>query len=84
MYTQKVAITMPEMLIREVDALSKKQGLSRSRYIAIAVREKIDEEKKHFITQCYDDVFSDETIQKEQAETSRRFEDAGSEGGQEW
>jgi metal-responsive CopG/Arc/MetJ family transcriptional regulator len=45
LHTQKVAITMPEVLIREVDAVSKKKGLSRSRYITQAVREKIEAEK---------------------------------------
>jgi hypothetical protein len=82
--TQKVAITMPQILIKEIDAVSKKKGVSRSRYITQAVYEKIKDEKKRFITECYDDIFSDPKIQKEQLETSICFEGAGNEGGQEW
>ncbi|MFH1981116.1 MAG: hypothetical protein ABIL58_04685 [Pseudomonadota bacterium] len=84
MHTQKVAITIPEMLIKEVDTLSKIKGVSRSRYIAQAVSEKIENEKKRFITESYDSVFSDESIRDEQLKMSRSLEDAGHEGGQEW
>ena len=56
--------------------------MSRSRYIALAVSEKIKEEKKQFITEFYNNVFSNEKIQKEQLETARYFE--GTESGQEW
>ena len=82
--TQKIAITMPNVLVKEIDALSQQKRLSRSRYITQAVREKIESEKKRFITETYDKVFSDEEIQKEQLETAKCFEGAGSEGGQEW
>ncbi|MFC1886865.1 ribbon-helix-helix domain-containing protein [Thermodesulfobacteriota bacterium] len=81
---QKVAISMPEILIKEIDALSKKRGLSRSRYITQAVREKVIAEQKLFITECYNKIFSDVNIQKEQLEISKCFEGAGIEGGQEW
>jgi metal-responsive CopG/Arc/MetJ family transcriptional regulator len=83
-HTQKVAISMPEILIKEIDALSKKMGLSRSRYITLAVSEKINAEKKKYITECYDNIFADINIQEEQLETSKCFEGAGSETGQKW
>jgi len=83
-HTQKVAISMPNILVQEIDALSKRKGLSRSRYIAQAVSEKIESEKKRFITESYDNIFSDKDIQKEQLEMARCFEGAGNEGGQEW
>jgi len=82
--TQKIAITMPNNLVKEIDALSQQKRLSRSRYITQAVKEKLEVEKKHFITETYDKVFSDEEIQKEQLEMATCFEGAGSEGGQEW
>jgi metal-responsive CopG/Arc/MetJ family transcriptional regulator len=82
--TQKVAITMPQVLIKEIDTVSKKKGLSRSRYITQAVYEKIENEKKRLITECYNEIFSDSKIQKEQLETARWLDGAGSEGGQEW
>ena len=84
MHTQKVAITMPEILVQEIDTLSKRKGISRIRYITQAVSQSIEEEKKHYITECYNKIFSETDIQKEQLETARNFENAGSEGGQEW
>lgn len=84
MNTQKVAITMPEKLLKNIDMLSREYGMSRSRFIALALAEKIDEKKKIVLTEAYDRVFSDEDIVKEQAETAKWLEGAGSQGGQEW
>ena len=81
---QKVAISMPGKLLSEIDACAKKLGQSRSRYIALAVAEKIALEKKSSISACYDRVFSDEDIQKEQSDTAGAFDSAGCPGGQEW
>ncbi len=36
------------------------------------------------ISACYDRVFSDEDIQKEQSDTAGAFDSAGCAGGQEW
>lgn len=84
MNTQKVAITIPEDLIKEIDLISKTKGLSRSRYIASALGDKVADEKRELLKQAYDRVFLDEDIQKEQLETAKWLEGAGSEGGQEW
>jgi metal-responsive CopG/Arc/MetJ family transcriptional regulator len=83
-HTQKVAISMPAILVKKIDTLSKKRGLSRSRYITQAVSEKIESENKRLITESYDKIFSDEAIQKEQLEMAGSFETAGNESGQEW
>ena len=83
-HTQKVAISMPEILVKEIDALTQKKGVSRSRYITQAVSEKIEAEKKSFIKESYDKIFSDEAIQKEQLETALWFDRAGEKEGQEW
>ncbi len=84
MNTQKVAITIPKNLILLIDQVSKERGLTRSRYITSVLSEKIVEERKQLLKDAYNKVFSDETIQKEQLDTARWFEGAGSEGGQEW
>lgn len=84
MNAQKVAITMPENLVKQVDILSSNQGLSRSRYITLAIAEKIEKEKERFLKDSYDRVFSDEAVQREQLETAKCFEGVGSQGGQEW
>ena len=83
-HTQKVAITMPQILIKEIDSLSKKQGLSRSGFITRAVTEKMKSEKRRLITECYDEVFAEGDIRREQLETAGFFDAAGDEGGQEW
>jgi metal-responsive CopG/Arc/MetJ family transcriptional regulator len=84
MNTQKVAITMPEDLIKDIDMISKTKGLSRSRYITSALGAKVSGEKRELLKEAYDRVFSDEKMQKEQIDAAKWFEGAGSEGGQEW
>ena len=84
MNTQKVAITMPENLVKKIDMLRKDRGLSRSRFITLTVSEKIEEGKKRHITEAYDRIFSDEAVQKEQLETAGFFNRLGNEEGQEW
>ena len=82
--TQKVAITLPKHLLVSIDKISKQKGLSRSRYIALALDEKIAIEKKRLLKDAYDLGFSDEEVRKEQLETAKWFEGAGDHGGQEW
>ena len=84
MTTQKVGISMPEDLIKDIDLITKTKGLSRSRYIASALGAKVADEKRELLKQAYDRVFSDEKIQKEQIDSAKWFERVGSEGGQEW
>jgi len=84
MNTQKVAISIPEDLLKDIDLISKKKGLSRSRYIASALSTKVADEKRELLKHAYDRVFSDEKIQKEQRDTAGWFERVGSEEGQEW
>jgi hypothetical protein len=84
MNTQKVAITVPKPLIDSIDRISKEKGLSRSRYITLALNEKLADEKRKLLKESYDRIFSDPEILKEQLETAKWLEGAGSEGGQEW
>ena len=84
MHTKKVAITIPEGLVTMIDAISKKQGLSRSKFISTVLMEKIEAERKRYVKDTYDSVFSDESIKKEQLDSARWFEGLGTEAGQEW
>jgi len=84
MNTQKVAISMPPELVATIDVLSRKRGISRSKYISSVLQEKIQQEKRQALKEAYDRVFSDESIRKEQVETLRFFEGAGNGEGQEW
>jgi metal-responsive CopG/Arc/MetJ family transcriptional regulator len=84
MHTQKVAITIPKKLVTMIDDISKKKGLSRSRFISTVLREKVMSERNRYIMDGYDRVFSDESIRKEQLDTVRLFEGLESKEGQEW
>ncbi|MCD4722847.1 MAG: ribbon-helix-helix domain-containing protein [Desulfobacula sp.] len=84
MHTQKVAITIPKELVTMIDDISKKRGLSRSKFISMILREKIMSERNRYIKDAYDRVFSDESLRKEQRISARWFEGLGTEEGQEW
>jgi len=84
MNTQKVAITIPIDLVTIVDEISKKRGMSRSKYISSVLREKVLNEKERQLKNAFNQVFSDDSIRKEQRETASWFEGAGSKTGQEW
>ena len=84
MHTQKVAITIPKELVTMIDDISKKKGLSRSRFISTVLREKVMSERNRYIKDAYNRVFSDESIRKEQLDTVRLFEGLESKEGQEW
>ena len=84
MNTQKVAITIPVDLVKLVDAISKERGMSRSKYISSVLREKVLNEKEKQLKNAFNQVFSDDSIRKEQLETASWFEGTRSKAGQEW
>ncbi len=84
MNTQKVAISMPKGLVAIIDTISKKNGVSRSKFISSVLYEKVMDEKNKAIREAYDTVFSDELICKEQLDTSKWFENTDDSEGQEW
>jgi hypothetical protein len=59
-------------------------GLSRSKYISNVLREKVLSEKERQIKDSFNRVFADDSIQKEQLETTIWFDGTGNQGGQEW
>jgi metal-responsive CopG/Arc/MetJ family transcriptional regulator len=84
MHTQKVAITIPKELVVMIDDISKKKGLSRSKLISTILRETLISQRNRQIKDAYDQVFSDESIKKEQLGCTKWFEGLGTEEGQEW
>ena len=84
MHTQKIAISIPKELVTMIDDISKKRGLSRSKFISTVLREKLISEKNRYIKDAYDRAFSNESIRKEQLSCARWFEGLGTEEGQEW
>ena len=84
MNTQKIAISIPADLVAMIDILSKQKGMSRSRFISTVLHEKVLNEKERQIKEVYNRVFSDDSIKKEQLETSLWFDGAGNKKGLEW
>jgi metal-responsive CopG/Arc/MetJ family transcriptional regulator len=84
MHTQKIAITIPTDLVAIIDEISRLKGVSRSGFISAVLKEKISAERETQVKNEYDRIFSDETIQEEQLEWTRWFEQTGSRKGQEW
>jgi len=84
MNTQKVAITIPSDLVTLIDDISKKLGMSRSKYVSTVLREKILYEKEKQLKEAYDRIFSDELIRKEQLETASWFDGIANKAGQDW
>lgn len=74
MTTVKIAISMPEELLKEVDAVRKEEDVSRSGYITRLVGKAVRAEKKEKLKAAYDRVFSDPEIVKEQKETALFFD----------
>ncbi len=67
-----------------IDSASKNLGISRSKYVSLLLKEKLQEERERKLKQAYDEVFSDDSICDEQLETSKWFEGNGKSEGQEW
>jgi metal-responsive CopG/Arc/MetJ family transcriptional regulator len=84
MNTQKIAISMPADLVAMIDIISKQKGMSRSRFISTVLHEKVLNEKERRIKEAYNRVFSDDSIKKEQLETTLWFDGTGNKEGLEW
>lgn len=84
MTTQKVALTIPKELVAIIDVLSKREGISRSKFVSTLLREKVLVERDRHLQDTYNRIFSDEQIRKEQKETARWFENMSNKEGTEW
>ena len=84
MTTQKVAITMPTDLVAIIDDISRQNGISRSKFISTVLLEKVLVEKEKQIKGAYDRIFSEESIRKEQLETTTWFNWVGNKAGLSW
>ncbi|MDM8544307.1 ribbon-helix-helix domain-containing protein [Desulfococcaceae bacterium HSG9] len=84
MNTQQIAISIPVDLVSIIDEISKRKGVSRSKFISMVLHEKIAAEEKQCLKNAYDSVFSDDAICREQLDTAKWFEGAEADEGQEW
>jgi metal-responsive CopG/Arc/MetJ family transcriptional regulator len=84
MRTEKVAITIPSDLVATIDAIRSRRGVSRSKFITLLLRQKVQDEQERDIRETYDRIFSDEAVVKEQLDTAAFLDGSGKEEGQEW
>jgi hypothetical protein len=84
MPVKKLAISVPEDVVRAVDRAARSRGVTRSRFITdllrVAARLRTDAE----ITAEVDRVLADSGLGGEQRATARAFQRAGSRRGTEW
>ena len=59
--TIKTAITMPRELLKEVDRQSRKEGVSRSRFISDAVRKQLRSYSSRQITEQLNNVYANQS-----------------------
>ena len=59
MATQKIAITVPPLFLKQVDKWAKKTGKSRSRFIVDELNNRLRTLEDVEITRIYDEVCSD-------------------------
>jgi len=67
-----------------IDKTTAQRSMSRSKFISLVLREKLQEERSRHLTSEYDRVFSDKAICDEQLKTAVWLDGAGSKEGQEW
>jgi len=84
MNTQKIAITVPSELLDIIDKTTAQRSISRSKFISLVLREKLQEERSRHLKSEYDRVFSDKAICDEQLKTAVWLDGAGSKEGQAW
>ena len=62
MNTQKIAITVPSDLLDMIDKTTEQRSMSRSKFISLVLREKLQEERSRHLKSEYDRVFSDSNM----------------------
>jgi metal-responsive CopG/Arc/MetJ family transcriptional regulator len=70
---KKVAISLPEPVLKTVDRLAARRGKSRSRVIATILSQVTRVKRDRDITARIDALFADETIMMEQKRTADEF-----------
>jgi metal-responsive CopG/Arc/MetJ family transcriptional regulator len=84
MAAKKLAISVPEEVIREVDHAAKRRGMTRSGFITDVLSQVARARTDAEIARRVNDLFSDAEIAREQADTSRKFRRIAPQRGAEW
>ncbi len=81
---KKIAISLPEPVLKTVDRLAARRGESRSRTIATILSRVARVKRDRDITAQIDALFADETIMTEQKRTADEFLRMNSWTKEEW
>jgi metal-responsive CopG/Arc/MetJ family transcriptional regulator len=84
MRAKKVAISVPQDVIDDVDRAAAARHVTRSRFITDILRRVSRARRDSEITRRLNELFADESIAREQVETAEAFAHAGHEQGTEW
>ncbi len=84
MATRKLAISVPEDVVHDVDAAAKQRGMTRSGFITHILRRIARARSDAEISRRVNEVFADPEVAKEQAETARQFSRDDTERGTGW
>jgi hypothetical protein len=84
MAVRKFAISVPERVMRQVDAAARRRGMTRSGFISEVLGRVASARTDAEISRRVDALFADPGIAREQVETARAFRRAAPTAGTEW
>jgi hypothetical protein len=84
MAARKLAISVPEEVIRKVDQAAKRRGMTRSGFITDVLSHVARARTDAEIARRVNDLFSDPEIAGEQVETAKQFRRIAPRRGAEW
>jgi len=73
----KIAITVPEEIVTQVDDAARKRGESRSTFISRVLRAALRARRDAEITRRLDELFQNEEVAAEQTRVTRELDAAG-------
>ena len=77
MPTAKIAISLPEEVLAEMDGAARERGESRSGFIASILKAAMRARRRADITRRLNELFSDESVVSEQQRLTREMDAAG-------
>lgn len=77
MPSTKIAITVPEDVLSEVDAAARARGESRSGFISRILRSALRARRDADVTRRLNELFADEDVIHEQSRTTREMDSVG-------
>ena len=84
MAAKKIAISVPEEIIAEVDRAAADAGTTRSGFITSVLRRIASARSDAEITRRVNAFFTDPEMLEEQARTTRAYEELSASAGTEW